>query len=440
MRDGHDSGLLTLRDVAGPDPNSFVDSPFGSNLRSTEYSEFGVRLVQLQNIGDGYWINDNQKYISAAKFRALRRHGALPGDIAIAKMADPVARACLLPKVAEQFLVVADCMKLTPDSKRFDPRYLVHAINSHHTRREAERKSTGTTRLRINLSVLKTVHIWAPSLGEQRLIAEILDTLDEAIRKTEQIIAKLKQIKEGLLHDLLTRGIDENGELRDPEQHPEQFKDSPLGRIPEAWQALKLGEITTWLSGGTPSKALPAFWGGRIPWVSPKDIKVFRIGSAQDTVTEAGIAAGSRIAPEKSVLLVVRGMILAHTFPVCLTTKPVAFNQDVKAVMPRPDVDSRYLGHWFVGNSQRMLGLVTDATHGTKRIDLNDLKGFKLALPPIAEQQCIANILDAHGECVYREKQNAEKLHTLKQGLMDDLLTGRVRVTPLLEKTSEAVA
>ncbi len=71
-----------------------------------------------------------------------------------------------------------------------------------------------------------------PPLPEQRRIAEILDTLDEAIRKTEQVIAKLQQMKQGLLHDLLTRGIDDNGELRDPERHPEQFKDSPLGRIP----------------------------------------------------------------------------------------------------------------------------------------------------------------------------------------------------------------
>ena len=78
--------------------------------------------------------------------------------------------------------------------------------------------------------------VWLPPLPEQRRIAEILDTVDEAIRRTEQVIAKLQQMKQGLLHDLLTRGIDENGELRDPERHPEQFKDSPLGRIPREWE------------------------------------------------------------------------------------------------------------------------------------------------------------------------------------------------------------
>ena len=83
-----------------------------------------------------------------------------------------------------------------------------------------------------------------PPLPEQRRIAEILDTLDEAIRKTEQVIAKLQQMKQGLLHDILTRGIDDNGELRDPDRHPEQFKDSPLGRIPRGWEVRPLKDLS----------------------------------------------------------------------------------------------------------------------------------------------------------------------------------------------------
>jgi type I restriction enzyme, S subunit len=233
--------LIALEQVAAPGPNSFVDGPFGSEMKSSEYSERGVRLVQLQNIGDGYWIDDNRKFIPLEKFESLKRHGAVPGDIVIAKMADPVARSCILPAVTDQFIVVADCIKLTPDPERFDARFVSAAINSHKTRSEAERKSSGTTRLRINLSALKTVHIWAPQPSEQRKIAHILDTVDEAIAKTEAVIAKLKQVRAGLLHDLLTRGIDENGQLRDPIAHPEQFQESSLGQIPREWHISTLG-------------------------------------------------------------------------------------------------------------------------------------------------------------------------------------------------------
>ena len=80
-------------------------------------------------------------------------------------------------------------------------------------------------------------------LPEQRRIAEILDTIDEAIQKTEVLISKLKAMKQGLLHDLLTRGLDKNGKLRDPKTHPEQFKDSPLGRIPKEWNTTKLATL-----------------------------------------------------------------------------------------------------------------------------------------------------------------------------------------------------
>ena len=74
-----------------------------------------------------------------------------------------------------------------------------------------------------------------PLLSEQSRIAAVLDTVDEAIAKTEAVIAKLKQVRAGLLHDLLTRGLDEHGQLRDPVAHPEQFQDSPLGWIPAEW-------------------------------------------------------------------------------------------------------------------------------------------------------------------------------------------------------------
>ena len=95
----------------------------------------------------------------------------------------------------------------------------------------------------LNKPKLREIPLDLPPLPEQRRIAEILDTLDEAIRKTEQVIAKLQQMKQGLLHDLLTRGIDEHGELRDPERHPEQFRDSPLGRIPRGWEAVRFAEV-----------------------------------------------------------------------------------------------------------------------------------------------------------------------------------------------------
>jgi type I restriction enzyme, S subunit len=95
----------------------------------------------------------------------------------------------------------------------------------------------------LNCAVIAQLQVVCPPKEEQRHIAEILDTLDEAIAHTSSLIAKLKQMKAGLLHDLLTPALDENGELRDAIGHPKQFKDSPLGQIPKDWKFTEFGAL-----------------------------------------------------------------------------------------------------------------------------------------------------------------------------------------------------
>src|SRR6266496_5370514 len=101
----------------------------------------------------------------------------------------------------------------------------------------------GGTRAKLNQSELRTIELALPPLSEQHCIVTILDSIDSQIHLTEQLIAKLKLQREGLLHDLLTRGLDEHGQLRDPVAHPELFKDSVLGRIPNEWEIISLGTI-----------------------------------------------------------------------------------------------------------------------------------------------------------------------------------------------------
>lgn len=267
----------------------------------------------------------------------------------------------------------------------------------------------------------------------QRRIAEILSTIDEAIEQTEALIAKMQQIKAGLMHDLFTRGVTPDGQLRPPRSEaPHLYKESPLGWIPKEWEVETLVDVGTWMSGGTPSKAQPLFWNGPLPWVTPKDMKVFRIDSTQDKLTEQGATTGSRIVPEGSIFIVVRGMILAHTFPVCLSTCRMAFNQDVKAILPRPGVYGEFLAYWFVANRDHVLGLVTEATHGTKRIDQRDLLRSHIAIPPLEEQSHLTKILCGLDEKLACETEDANKLREAKAGLMADLLTGRVHVSEMI--------
>lgn len=420
-----DPESVTLGEVAADSPDSFVDGPFGSNLKSTEYTASGVRLIQLQNIGDGSWNDENKKFISARKFEGLSRHGARAGDIAIAKMAHPVARSCVLPPVAEQFVVVADSIKLVPDPGRYDVRFVNYAINSRRTRHEAESKSTGTTRLRINLTVLKTVSIWAPRLFEQRRIADILDTMDEAINKTEQIIAKLRQMKQGLVHDLLTRGIDENGELRDPERYPKQFKSSPIGGIPCAWGFTDVERIGFVVAGGTPRRDVPAFWGGDIPWLTPGELTSFDglvVERTMDQISQAGLASSGAVLVQTNTVLVTTRATLGLA---ALAGRQMATNQGFKNIVLNNDQDPTF---WCY-KMRSMAQLMERFASGTTFLEVSgsQFKRLPVAVPPRSEQVEIASRLYAMDEGLSRHRQACRKLVALRQGLVDDVLTGRVR-------------
>ncbi|MEN6317182.1 MAG: restriction endonuclease subunit S [Syntrophaceae bacterium] len=315
------------------------------------------------------------------------------------------------------------------NSNQINTNYLFHGLHHWDLLQGVDQAIKGAT---LNKEKLKKITFKYPgSLSEQTKIAEILSTVDRAIEQTEALIAKQQRIKTGLMQDLLTRGIDEHGNLRSEQTH--KFKDSPLGRIPVEWKATTLKAIGTWLSGGTPSKANPDFWNGSIPWVSPKDMKSFDIEDTTNRITDQAVQFGTTLLPESAVLLVVRGMILDHAFPVCYTTRPMAFNQDVKAILTTPSVVPRYLAYWLVATGYAILRIVTTATHGTKRFDMNDLYNMDIALPEETEQRRIVQSLDEFQSESLIAKVQAEKLRFLKTALMQDLLTGKKRVTTLLK-------
>lgn len=156
-----------------------------------------------------------------------------------------------------------------------------------------------------------------------------------------------------------------------------------------------LGNFVTLVSGSTPSKANPDFWGGNTPWISAKDMGDFWIEEAEDHLTEAGVAAASRLVPEGTVLLLARGMTLHKRVPICRVTHPSTFNQDVKAVLPKKGLSSRFLPYLLVGNHDRLHERVDSAGHGTGRLNSDALLAFPVRVPSPAEQESIADIGEA---------------------------------------------
>ena len=171
------------------------------------------------------------------------------------------------------------------------------------------------------------------------------------------------------------------------------YKRTEVGVIPDSWSLHPLGELGKWLSGGTPSMSIDSYWSGEFPWVSSKDMKVSRLHDSIDHITSKAVADGARLVPAGAVLIVIRGMILAHSFPVGRAERSLAFNQDIKAVIVGADVDSNFLLYWLMANAEKLRGLTTESTHGTKRLPTEMLFRELVACPPPLEQEAIADAL-----------------------------------------------
>jgi type I restriction enzyme S subunit len=185
----------------------------------------------------------------------------------------------------------------------------------------------------------------------------------------------------------------------------------------EVWQRRTLEQCATFLSGGTPAKSRADYWTGSIPWVSAKDLKVFRLHDAKDHVTADAIDAGSRLVPAGSILLLVRGMTLHNDIPICVAMCEMAFNQDIKALMPKAGVDATFLTYWLLSQKPGLLRSVDSAGHGTGRLNTDTLKAMTVDLPPLAEQRAIAGVLGALDDKIELNRRMNATLESMARAL-----------------------
>ena len=325
-----------------------------------------------------------------------------------------------------------------PHRNAYVPKYLFYVLDHPHFRGYSKVHGTGVTFAGLSQKLTGEYVVHLPPLPEQRRIAEILDTLDEAIRRTEEVIAKLQQMKQGLLHDLLTRGIDEHGELRDPERDPEQFKDSPPGRIPRGWEVERVEDLLADVD--------PAMRSGPFGSALLKDELVSKgvplLGIDNVHVEQFVREFGRFVTPQKAVELsryrvrprdvmitimgtVGRCALVPDDLGEALSSKHVwtlTFDQTRYS----PYLACLQFNHapWVLAHFSRDVqgGIMSAIRSDTLRTAL-------LPVPPPAEQHRVASVLADLDRRLAGESVDADKLRTLKHGLMDDLLTGRVRAT-----------
>ncbi|OYU13606.1 MAG: hypothetical protein CFE38_00915 [Comamonadaceae bacterium PBBC1] len=436
-----DWSIAVLRSAADSTPESFID---GDWIEAPYITDKGIRLIQTGNIGRSSFIDksDTKKYISLASFRLLNCKWVNAGDLLICRLADPIGRACEIPPAVGDAITSVDCTIFRVAASRFNKRFVLHWLNSDENLKNAADNAAGSTRSRISRSNLGKLPIPQPNLNEQGQIAQILDTLDTVIHETEAIIAKRKAVKQGLLHDLLKRGIDANGELRPPQSAaPHLYKQSPLGWIPNEWEVRPLSSCIASLDAGVSVNSEDRPHGA-------SEIGVLKTSALSQGVfhpdqNKTVVAKEVRLAREPvegDSILVSRMNTPQLVGASCYVAEPwpTLFLPDriwqLKKTAP-DSVHMRWLSYVFLTSNFRAYVEVhaTGTSGSMKNLPKSRLREMPVAFPNLDEQMLIAGCLAKADDVVTSEAMQLEKLTAEKSGLMDDLLTGRVRVTPLLE-------
>ena len=299
--------------------------------------------------------------------------------------------------------------------------------------------SQGSTFEAINSSELKQWPILHPKdKAEQAKIAEVLSTVDRAIEQTEALIAKQERIKTGLMQDLLTRGIDEHGNLRSERTH--EFRDSPLGRIPVEWECASFGDCwgespqnglykpqSQYSDNGTPIVRIDGFRNGDL--IDHQKFRRVRLAPAESRTfaLEAGDLLVNRV---NSIEWLGKA---AHVGSLTETT---VFESN----MMRIRVDQKWLISEFAilvlssPHAYHHFRLCAKTAIAQASINQEDARSLLVALPHRVEQHRIVDAVQAAHRADGRLKVATLKLRLLRTGLMQDLLTGNRRVTPLLEQ------
>jgi type I restriction enzyme, S subunit len=257
----------------------------------------------------------------------------------------------------------------------------------------------------INNKHIIPFRILMPPLDEQRRVAAALADADEQIAAIERLIAKKQAIKQGMMQQLLTHRTD-------------------------GTDMVSLGSVTSWLSGGTPNRSNPSYWFGTIPWISATTLKRLEVATSDQLVTPAAVRAGSKMAPLGSTLILVRGSALHSEIRASLVTAPVCFNQDVKALIPSHKLVPKFLTYSIHGNAAKLLGLVTSAGNTAGVLDTQVAKRFELWVPGRSQQERIVTVLDDVTSDIDVLASRLLKDRAIKQGMMQELLTGQTRLLP----------
>jgi type I restriction enzyme, S subunit len=381
---------------------SFTGGPFGSNLKASDYTSKGIRIIQLQNIGDGEFNDEYKIYTTEEKADELLSCNIYSGEIILSKMGDPVGRACIIPDNLIRCVMASDGIRLVVDEKKYSKYFIYSLINSKQIREAIEKKATGSTRKRIGLDELREIKLIIPKeLEEQQKIASCLSSLDEVIAAHSQKFELLKDHKKGLMQNLFPQ----EGEKVPKYRFKEFEKDGE-------WVEKELGAIAEFVSKKT----------------SLENLSVNTYISTENLLADyAGVVSASKLPAignftkykEEDILI---SNIRPYLKKVWFADKQGGCSNDVFVVRSKSEINKLFLSFWLKNDD--FINYVMVGAKGVKmpRGDKDLISKYTISFPQNKqEQQKISSCLSSLDALIAAQAEKIEQLKLHKKGLMQGL-------------------
>ena len=414
----------------------------GINYKSEDYSDeyFGHPFITIKCFvkGGGYEPAGIKYYGGFSTMADILSTGDILFSVTdLTRAGDIVGSPLRVPAFgnAKPPLASMDCMRIDPIVDRCDKSFLYHRMMLSDVRRQMVAYSAGSTVLHLDTKKVPSISVRVPAdLNAQCAIATILDTIDQAIEKTEALIEKYQQIKAGLIHDLFTRGIGADGKLRPPrEQAQELYQQTPIGWVPKEWEVAELKDVyknPIRDFGSFSSTNLITFLEEGVPFIKSEMIKEEEIDwtgcsfistSVHNLLSKSHVEQG-QILFSKIGSALGKAVLYGGERGECNSNAAVA-KIDVDARIVKPQLVEIYLNSAFARKQFELMIISL-----LPRINLGDINKVLVPLPEIEEQNLICKRYTTLRAKLRSEKGALSKLQNQKTGIMHDLLTGRVQV------------
>ena len=412
----------------------------GMAFKSIEYVDnSSVVNVRMGNIKKGGHLDlgHNTKYLPEKYKDTYSEYQLNDGDAIIA-MTDmsPSLEFLAVPAILDgldenvTYLLNQRVGKLILN-KEFDIRFVRYWLLSDELRSQLKSEGLGTVQANMSNDDLYEAYFFCPLISERLKIVEFLDhetaKIDILIYKQQQLIQLLKEKRQAVISHAVTKGLNPNAPMRDSGVEW-------LGEVPEHWEMVPLKHLCKFSGGGTPSKDNLSYWtNGHIPWVSPKDMKIFWLSDSQDKLTDIAVQESSTNYVEAGALLmVVRSGILQRTIPIAINTVEVTLNQDMKALRFNERMEAEYAANYILGNISSLLLEWTKEGATVESIEQEYLSNGLIPVPPKSEQTEINKVIEEQMTVFEALESKAVKgirlLQERRTALISAAVTGKVDV------------